>query len=371
MKVGVLGGGQLGRMLGLAGIPLGFRFRFLDPSPSAPAGAVGQLVVAAYDDEGALRRFADGLDVVTYEFENVPLRALDAIGEALPVHPSRKALATAQDRLAEKEAFRRCGIATASFAAVNSPEELEAAVAAVGYPAVLKTRRFGYDGRGQQVIRNGDDLAGAWRAIGAVPAIVEGFVAFDRELSILSARAGDGAVVHYPLVENHHREGILRLSLAPAPGVPDDVRQRAEQYARTMLQELDYVGVLAIELFLRGDELIANEMAPRVHNSGHWTIEGAVTSQFENHLRAIAGLPLGATDASGHSAMVNLIGDGIEPAEPLAFPGVHLHLYGKAARPRRKVGHITVTRDTPSAVGQTLRKLRLHGDPESRAPHGA
>ena len=371
MKVGVLGGGQLGRMLGLAGIPLGFRFRFLDPSSSAPAGAVGQLVVAAYDDEDALRRFAENLDVVTYEFENVPLRALDALGDVVPIHPSRKALATAQDRLAEKEAFRRCGIETAPFAAVNSPEDLEAALAMVGYPAVLKTRRLGYDGRGQRVIRAGDEIGEAWQAVGAVPSIVEGFVAFDRELSILSARGTDGSVVHYPLVENHHREGILRLSLAPAPAVPDELRQRAQRYARIMLEELDYVGVLAIELFQRGEHLIANEMAPRVHNSGHWSIEGAATSQFENHLRAVTGLPLGATDAVGHSAMVNLIGSGIEPSVPLALPGVHLHLYGKASRPRRKVGHITVARDSAAEVARILRELRVHEDPDRHVLQGA
>lgn len=357
MKIGVLGGGQLGRMLALAGIPLGFRFRFFDPSAGAPAGAVGQMVVAPWDDAAALERFADGLDLITYEFENVPLDAIDFLAERLPIYPPRLALATAQDRVTEKECFTRLGIPTAPYAAVSNVQQLRAAVEELGAPAILKSRRMGYDGRGQSVVRHRSEVQAAWEGVGATDAILEGFIPFDRELSILSARSGDGTIVHYPLVENEHREGILRLSIAPAPDVTDDLQLRAESYARHVLDELGYVGLLAIELFQQGEELIANEMAPRVHNSGHWTIEGAVTSQFENHLRAIAGLPLGAGSSVGHSAMLNLIGTTPDPAGVLEVEGAHLHLYGKADRPRRKVGHVTVNSDSAAETRKRVRQL--------------
>ena len=357
MKVGVLGGGQLGRMLGLAGIPLGMRFRFLDPSPTAPAAAAGELIVAEYDDPSALARFADGLDVVTFEFENVPLAAVDALAGRVPIRPSRLALAEAQDRLAEKRCFEQLGIPTAPFAAVDTAADLEAAVARIGLPAILKTRRLGYDGRGQAVLGNAGDITAAWESVGQVPSILEGFVDFERELSIISARDTEGTIVHYPLVENHHREGILRLSLAPAPAVPDELRRLAEGFARRVMEELDYVGVLAIELFQRGDALVANEMAPRVHNSGHWTIEGADTSQFENHLRAIAGLPLGSAAARGRCAMVNIVGRAPRTRDVLAVEGAHLHLYGKAERARRKIGHITVCGATAAEVEERVSRL--------------
>ena len=357
MKVGVLGGGQLGRMLGLAGIPLGMRFRFLDPSSVAPAGAAGELIVAGYDDPAALQRFADGLDLVTYEFENIPLEAVERLAHGAPVYPPPRALSESRDRLHEKRCFARLEIPTAPFAEVRDLGTLEDAMKLVGLPAILKTRRLGYDGRGQAVMRTADDSAAAWGAVGHAPSILEGVVAFERELSIISARAVDGTTVHYPLVENHHRDGILRLSLGPAPEVPDDLRGLAEGYARRVLEELDYVGVLAIELFQRGSELIANEMAPRVHNSGHWTIEGAETSQFENHLRAIAGLPLGSAAARGHSAMVNIIGRAPLAARVLAVEGAHLHLYGKAERAKRKIGHITVTGASPSVVSRRATEL--------------
>ena len=357
MRIGVLGAGQLGRMLGLAGIPLGIQTRFLDPAPSAPAAAAGEVIRGDYTDRNAIARFADGLDVVTYEFENVPLAAVDSVANQLPVYPPRQALAEAQDRMAEKRCFQRLGIPTAPVAEVDSHEGLLRAVERIGTPAILKTRRLGYDGRGQAIIRTAHDSKAAWAAVKQAPSILEGFVAFERELSIISARSVDGTVVHYPLVENHHREGILRLSLAPAPGVPDELRRLAEGHARRVLEALDYVGVLAIELFQRGAELIANEMAPRVHNSGHWTIEGAHTSQFENHLRAIAGLPLGSAAARGHSAMVNIIGRAPVASQVLAVEGAHLHLYGKQERAKRKIGHITVTGGSHAAVQRAAAEL--------------
>ena len=360
MKVGILGGGQLGQMLALAGIPLGMRFRFLDPSPAAPAGAAGELVVGEYGDPDALDRFAEGLDLVTYEFENVPLEAVEVLAGRAPVYPPARALSEARDRLHEKRCFARLGIPTAPFAEVHDMGSFEDAIRDIGVPAILKTRRLGYDGRGQHVVRSASDLPAAWESVGKVPAILEGFVEFDRELSILSVRGIDGDIVHYPLVENHHHEGILRRSIAPAPAVPDEVTAVADRFARAVLEELDYVGLLAIELFQRGRELIVNEMAPRVHNSGHWTIEGAETSQFENHIRAIAGMPLGPARARGYSAMVNLVGKSLAPATVLGMPGAHLHLYGKADRPRRKVGHVTVCGSTAEEVAEQVKRLLPH-----------
>jgi 5-(carboxyamino)imidazole ribonucleotide synthase len=356
--IGVLGGGQLGRMLALSGLPLGLRFRFLDPAPDAPAAAVGEHIAAPYDDEGALERFAAGLDVATFEFENVPAAAVDYLEAHVPAFPPRQALATAQDRVSEKECFRALGIPTAPFLPVDEREGLERAVEVLGLPAVLKTRRFGYDGKGQFVLRAVGDVERAWEALGGVPLILEGFVPFERELSILGVRARSGETAFYPLVENHHREGILRLSLAPAPALTPELQQAAESYAARVLEALDYVGVLAIELFQRGGELVANEMAPRVHNSGHWTIEGAETSQFENHLRAVAALPLGSTAPRGYSAMLNLIGEIPDPAQVLATPGAHLHLYGKAPRPGRKVGHVTLRADDSEVLAVRVAELR-------------
>ena len=360
MRVGILGGGQLGQMLALAGIPLGMRFRFLDPSPAAPAARAGELMVGRYDDPETLHRFAEGLGLVTYEFENVPVEAVEVLAARVPVFPPARALAEAQDRLHEKRCFARLGIPTAPFAAVDDRDSLDAAVTAVGLPAILKTRRLGYDGHGQVMIHAPGDAGAAWESVGRAASILEGLVTFDRELSILSARGIDGRIVHYPLVENHHREGILRRSLAPAVAVPDELKALAERYARAVLEELGYVGVLAIELFHRGHELLVNEMAPRVHNSGHWTIEGAETSQFENHLRAIAGMPLGPAEARGFSAMMNLIG-AAPPAEAvLAIRGAHLHLYGKANRARRKVGHVTLQASTRDEVESGVAELSAH-----------
>jgi 5-(carboxyamino)imidazole ribonucleotide synthase len=342
--VAVLGGGQLGRMLALAGIALGLRFRFLDPSPDAAAGTVGPLVVGALGDEAALREATDAAAVVTYEWEGVPASAARFVAALeRPVMPPPVALDVAQDRLREKELCRRLGIGTPGFVAVDDRADLERAVKELGFPAVLKTRRGGYDGKGQAVLREPDDVNHAWSALGGVPLILEAHVQFDRELSVLAARGRDGATTCWPLVENHHAGGILRRTLAPAPGLSANVQHAGEQVAAKLLDELDYVGVLAVELFEVEGELLVNELAPRVHNSGHWTIEGAVTSQFENHLRAILGWPLGATVPIGVSAMVNCVGALPDPSAVLAIPGAHYHVYGKEPRPGRKVGHITIT----------------------------
>jgi 5-(carboxyamino)imidazole ribonucleotide synthase len=337
-------------MLALAGYPLGLRFRFLDPAADAPAGHLGELVVGDYEDPLALERFAVDLQVVTYEFENVPVRCARELARRLAVYPPPEALETAQDRLLEKTFFQKLGIPTPSFAQVDSQDDLLEAMGRLGLPALLKTRRLGYDGKGQRIIRTRDEAEAAWTALGRVPLLLERFVPFEREVSILAVRSSAGETAFYPLVENHHREGILRLSLAPAPGFTRDLQAQAEACAARALESLEYVGVLAIELFERGGQLLANEMAPRVHNSGHWSIEGADTSQFENHLRAVLGLPLGSTATRGHSAMLNLIGATPEPALVLAVPGAHLHVYGKAPRPGRKLGHVTVTADDPAAL---------------------
>ena len=339
----MLGGGQLGQMLGQAGVALGLEFRFLDPSPLAPARTVGELVVGELDDLSAAAKTAAGATVVTYEWEGVPAATARAIALDVPVQPSARALEVSQDRLTEKEAFGSLGIATAPFAAVNDRASLGTAVDALGLPAVLKTRRGGYDGKGQAFLRTPAHVDAAWQELGSVPLILEGFVPFERELSIVAVRDAHGAIACWPVVENTHDAGILRLTRAPALGVDPQLQARAEACIQPLLASLDYVGVGCVELFQVGDELLANEMAPRVHNSGHWTIEGAETSQFENHLRAVLGWPLGSTAARGVSAMVNCIGAMPDRDPLLAVPGAHLHDYGKAPRNRRKLGHVTVT----------------------------
>jgi 5-(carboxyamino)imidazole ribonucleotide synthase len=357
VTIGILGGGQLGYMLALAGYPLNFHFRFLDPSPQAPVGRIAPRVTAEYTDFEALEKFASGLALVTYEFENVPVEAVRFLQKRLPVYPSPRALETAQDRRSEKKLFQKLGIPTTEFVAVDSPDELEQAVQKLGLPAILKTCRFGYDGKGQWFLRTNEDVARIAKEIPATPLVLEKFVHFSRELSILAVRARDGKTAFYPLVENCHREGILRLSLAPAPRLTAALQQEAEQAALRVLEALDYVGVLAIELFECDGRLLANEMAPRVHNSGHWSIEGAVTSQFENHLRAVAGLPLGDTRTIGYSAMLNLIGELPDSNELLAAPDAHLHIYGKALRPGRKVGHVTLRADSAEQLATRLEQL--------------
>lgn len=357
MTIGILGGGQLGYMLALAGYPLDFHFRFLDPSPQAPVGRIASRVTAEYTDFEALEKFAHGLALVTYEFENVPVEAARFLQKLVPVYPSTQALETAQDRRSEKLLFQKLGIPTTEFAVVNSAGELDQAVTKIGLPAVLKTCRLGYDGKGQWVLRSAGDIERVKSEIPSAPLILEKFVNFFRELSILAVRARGGATSFYPLVENHHRSGILRLSLAPAPHLAETLQREAEDAARRILESLGYVGVLAIEMFECDGRLLANEMAPRVHNSGHWTIEGAVTSQFENHLRAVSGLPLGVTRTLGFSAMLNLIGELPDANELLTVPDAHLHLYGKAPRPGRKVGHVTLRADSMEQLQQRLRQL--------------
>src|SRR6478752_2474188 len=328
-------------MMALAGHPLGITCTVLDPAADACAGAVAELIVGAYDSADGLDRLALSSDVVTFEFESVPAASAERLAGHVAVQPPPAALEVAQDRLHEKRLFAELGIETAPFRAIGSQAELDGGP----LPGVLKTRRLGYDGKGQRVLREAGDAEGAFAALGEVPLILEGLVEFDRELSIVAVRSADGEVACYPLVENHHREGILRITHAPAPGAGAALQQLAERYARLVLERLEYVGVLALELFQVGDRLLANEMAPRVHNSGHWTIEGAETSQFENHLRAVLGWPLGSTRARGHAAMLNLLGE-LPPVESvLAIPGAHFHDYGKSPRPGRKVGHCTLVDD--------------------------
>lgn len=327
-------------MLALAGYPLGMRFRFFDPSAESPAGQLAELIAKPYGDAQALTRFAEGLDVVTFEFEQVPAEALRLLAKTVPVHPSADVLSVKQDRFTEKSYFRSLGVATPDFATVDSLDELRAALKQIGLPAVLKTRRHGYDGKGQAIIKRESDAEAALKACGGKDLLLEQFIAFERELSIIAVRGRDGATAFYPLAENVHRDGILRRSLAPTTA-GQAMQSLAEDYAGRVFKQSSYVGALAIEFFQQGSRLLVNEMAPRVHNSGHWTIEGAHTSQFENHLRAVCGLPLGSTAARGLSAMINLIGHFPDPAAVLAIPGAKLHWYGKEPRPGRKVGHIT------------------------------
>jgi 5-(carboxyamino)imidazole ribonucleotide synthase len=357
-RVGIIGGGQLGRMLALAGYPLGIRCTTLDPGTDTPAAQVAPASVGGYDHRPALAELAERSDVVTYEFENVPVEAMRWVLERVPVHPSPEALEVAQDRLLENRLFGSLGLAVPPFVPVDSLPTLSEALAEIGTPAVLKTRRLGYDGKGQAVIRDPLLAEDAWRAVGEVPSILEAHVVFDRELSVVAARGHDGTIACYPVVENHHREGILRLTLAPAPRLDAKLQAEAETQARAVMVRLDYVGVIAIELFQVDEALLVNEMAPRVHNSGHWTIEGAETSQFEQHLRAVTGLPLGPAGAVGRSAMVNVIGAEPDLVAVAAIPGAHLHRYGKAPRPARKLGHITVRAPTEEALAPRLLQVR-------------
>jgi 5-(carboxyamino)imidazole ribonucleotide synthase len=341
VRVGVLGGGQLGRMLGLAGIPLGFSFLFLDPAPDACAGATGGLLEARFDDQEAAQRLAREVDMATFDFENVPQATAEAFEEIRPLFPGSNALGAAQDRLVEKDLLRSLGAGLPPYHPVASRIELLEGLESLGYPAVLKTRRFGYDGKGQAVLRDGEDLERAWQQLGDAPLILEAFVPFEAECSLIGVRGRDGATRFWPLTRNVHDNGILALSL---PGVfGAELQRKAEAIMAGLMDHLAYVGVLTIEFFLKGGELLFNEFAPRVHNSGHWTIDGAACSQFENHLRAIAGLPLGDTGMVSPSLMFNWIGSTPAPGEALQIPGLHWHDYGKQARPGRKIGHATLT----------------------------
>ena len=355
--IGIVGGGQLGRMLALAGYPLGLDFLFLDRSGDTPAARVATSLVGEFTDPVMLRELAKRSGVISFDWENISVPALRAAtrGSRARVSPPLRALAIAQDRLSEKRLFERLRIPTTHYAAVDSHATLLRAVRDIGLPGVLKTRRMGYDGKGQAVLRTLEDAEAAWRDMGSVPLLYEGFVPFDYEVSCIAVRGRDGALAFYPLSRNVHHAGILRVTLAPWRNTT--LLRAAQGYLRALLTELNYVGVLAVEFFVRRGRLVANEMAPRVHNSGHWTIEGAATSQFENHLRAIAGLPLGATTARGHAGMVNLIGAVPGKKPLLALPDLHLHDYGKTPRSGRKVGHVTLIAPTAAARNDLIRSL--------------
>jgi len=367
VKIGVVGGGQLGRMLGLAGLPLGFQFRFLEPAADCPAARLGEIIRAPYDDLDGLERFAQDLSFATYEFENVPAETAQWLSERLMLAPTARALAIAQDRISEKTTFRDLAIPVQNFIGISSANEIDAAVSKVPLPAVLKTRRLGYDGKGQRVLRtNGDNAAAtvrtAWNELGRVPCILESFVDFSAEVSMIAVRAraaGHGSVIaFYPLTQNEHRHGILWKSQAPAPCDRDgQLADAAQKYVRALLESLDYVGVIAVEFFVTPSGLVANEMAPRVHNSGHWTIDGAVTSQFENHLRAVGSMPLGSTECKGSSVMINLVGRIPINSRIMEIPNAKLHLYGKGARAGRKLGHVTLTGPTTKSLEAATAEL--------------
>lgn len=359
MKVGVLGAGQLARMIALAGFPLGVEFIFLDPSKDACANKLGEHLHGDYNDPRLLAQLAESADVVTYEFENVPADVAEFLASHTQVHPSPKALAVAQDRLVEKTFFHDIAIPTPAYAAVDSLESLQQAMNTIGWPAILKSRTQGYDGKGQSLLTSPDDLEAAWELLEGVPAVVEAFVPFTREVSIIAVRNVSGSIVFYPLSENLHRGGILRVSESR---YGDAMQAQAEAYIARLMEALDYVGVLALELFEIDGKLIANEFAPRVHNSGHWTIEGAETSQFENHVRAILDLPLGATTPVGFAAMVNFIGGLPASEEVLAIEQAHLHLYDKSPRKGRKVAHATVRAESAERLSLLVARLTKLAD---------
>jgi 5-(carboxyamino)imidazole ribonucleotide synthase len=358
--VGILGGGQLARMLALAGAPLGLRFLVLDNTADACAAQFAPQLLADYRDEAALADFARRVDVATFDFENVPAESAQWLAERIRVFPSPRALGVAQDRLAEKSMFRDLGIGVPDFADVPTRAALDAAIARLGTPCILKTRRLGYDGKGQFRLRGVGDADAAWAALGqqaaTVGLILEAFVPFEREVSVVAVRGRTGEFRTWPLTENWHESGILSASLAPARA-DADLAAQAIEHARRVANALDYVGVFALELFVRDGQLLANEMAPRVHNSGHWTIEGAETSQFENHLRAVLGLPLGSTAMVGHACMLNWIGTLPDAAGVLADPNGLWHDYGKAPRDGRKVGHATLRADSAAGLADALERV--------------
>lgn len=347
MKLGILGGGQLARMLALAAYPLGIQILCLDPSPEACASQVAPVITADWSDETALQKLLNAADVITYETENIPLACTNFLAKTHTLLPSADILRIAQDRLQEKTFFQSLQIPTPQFAKINSIDQLHTAMEHLGFPAVLKTTRMGYDGKGQQVLKTPADITPAWSSLKNSTLILEKFIDFEYEVSLIAVRNRQGEIRFYPLVRNQHQQGILRWSEAPFNHAK--LQAQAEQHAQRILETLNYIGVLTIEFFYDGQQLIANEMAPRVHNSGHWTIEGAQTSQFENHLRAIFNLPLGSTAVTGFAFMLNGIGCLPPISSCLKIPGVHFHTYGKAPRPNRKLGHITlVDADEPS-----------------------
>lgn len=351
----------MGRMLGLAGLPLGLRFSFLEPQADACAADVGRQLVGEYDDPNLLRQLGEESNLVTFEFESVPGTSAAILAASGQVFPPPRALEVAQDRRSEKQLFASLGIETAEYAEVATEAELGRA-AELGLPALLKTRRLGYDGHGQRLVVEPSQLAAAWEELNQVPCILERLVPFDREVSIVCVRGLSGETAAYPVVENHHQEGILRLTLAPAPGLTPDLQKVAAAIGTSIMEELKYVGVLAVELFQVEGRLLANEIAPRVHNSGHWTMDGSPCSQFENHLRAGLGWPLGGTESLGYTAMLNLLGEEPDPGEVLTLPGAHLHLYGKQPRPRRKLGHLNITgQDSNQVTAQLLAAAEVLG----------
>ena len=354
MKIGILGGGQLARMIALSGYPLAQNFIILDPDKDAGAVALGKHLHGAYDDQVLLAELAENADVVTYEFENVPAAVAKYLSDHTVIYPPAKALEVAQDRLIEKTFFHQLGIPTAQHAPVDGLEDLQMAMKDIDYPAILKSRRMGYDGKGQVLLKSPEQLPEAWDAMQGASSIVEGFIPFQREVSIIAARRTNGDVVFYPLSENKHSGGILRISECCSN---DPLQQQAEEYVTRLLDLLNYVGIIALELFDVDGQLLANEFAPRVHNSGHWTIEGAETSQFENHLRAILDLPLGSTKPRGFAGMVNFIGDAPKYEQVLATNNAHLHLYDKAPRKGRKVAHVTIRSDDEAQYKQSLQSM--------------
>ena len=342
-------------MLGIAGQKMGLKFVFLDPSARPPAATVGPVLRYPFDSDEGLAELVASSDIVTYEFENVAVTAIEKIAANTTVYPPAEALRHAQDRLLEKTLFTTLGIPVAEFRAVDTEAELRTACADLGLPLVLKTRRLGYDGKGQSIVREEADIGPAFADLGGSGLIVEQWIAFDREVSAIAARNVSGDVVYYPLTENQHRQGILSVSSAPAAA--DELTETANRYLTSLLTHLDYVGVLALELFVTGNRLVANEIAPRVHNSGHWTIEGATTSQFENHLRAILDLPLGDANARGHAGMINLLGRMPGKAAVSQMGNCFMHDYGKDPRPGRKLGHVTVVTETAAACEEQLKRL--------------
>jgi 5-(carboxyamino)imidazole ribonucleotide synthase len=355
-RVGIVGAGQLGRMLALAGYPLGIECRVLDASADAPGAQVADCVLGDLNDPAALAKLAQSVDVLTLEIENVAIAALESAEKHAPVFPPPAAVGAAQDRLAEKTLFRSLGIPTVNFVRVDADADLDTAAATLGWPLVLKTRRLGYDGRGQRVVESRTALSHAWLELGRVPAIAEAWIKFDREVSLIGVQGAGEQRVFYPLAENVHRDGILASTVAP---YDDAALQRtAEGWLAAIMTRLAYRGVLTVEFFHTRSGLVANEMAPRVHNSGHWTIEGAETSQFENHLRAVLGWPLGDPRPRGHAAMLNLIGRLPDRATVLATAGAHLHDYGKAPRSGRKIGHCTLVDGDRARLLERLEALR-------------
>ncbi len=356
MKIGILGAGQLGRMLALAGYPLGLEFRFFDANKVSPARSLGEFINADFDDTEALKKFSTGLALVTTEFENIDIAAVKKVEEQVSFYPGTKAVSVSQDRLQEKKFFAELGVKTAPFAQVDSTIDLVKAGESLGYPLILKTRRFGYDGKGQVLVKSELQVNEAIESLGGKDLIAEGFVKFKRELSVIAVRSVNGQTAFYPLNVNTHIKGILSKTLVSSELVAEDLQKKAEDLAQKALVALNYVGVLVIELFDTDTGLVVNEMAPRVHNSGHWSIEGANSSQFENHLRAVCSMPLGSTATYGHCAMLNILHQLPDMTALRKIPGAKLHWYAKEPRPGRKLGHLTFVE---SSMKSLLEKVAL------------